>query len=80
MTPLHSLLDTVALTSDLPAAGLRKGDIGVVVEILGPDGFEVEFVSASGRTQALVTVTGGQLRGLGDNDLLTVRSLADAAA
>ena len=77
---MHHLLDTVALTQDLPDAGLRKGDVGAVVDVPGADAYEVEFVAASGRTQALVTVTGSQIRALGDQDLMAVRSLVEAAA
>lgn len=78
---MHKLLDTVALTRDLPAAGLCKGDVGAVVEVLGVVGpYEVEFVAASGRTQALVTVSDAEVRALGDHDLMAVRSLASADA
>lgn len=74
---MHELLDTVALTHDLPAWGLRAGDVGAVVEVLAPDAYEVEFVVASGRTQALVTLGSTDLRALGDQDLMAVRSLAE---
>ena len=50
------LLDTVVLARDLPAYGLRVGDLGAVVETYSPDGLEVEFVTASGKTGALVTL------------------------
>lgn len=77
---MHNVLDTVALTQDLPEVALRRGDVGAVVEVLGPDAYEVEFVAASGRTQALVTVAASQIRALGDRDLIAVRSLAEAEA
>ena len=77
---MHKLLDTVALTHDLPAARLRSGDVGAVVEVLAPDAYEVEFVAASGRTQAVVTLSSADIRALGDSDLLAVRSLAQTAA
>ena len=48
-------LETVVLDRDLPEHGLRRGDLGAVVQVYDPDGIEVEFVTASGRTQALVT-------------------------
>ena len=80
MNSMHNLLDTVALTEDLPNVALRKGDVGAVVDVLGPNAFEVEFVAASGRTQALVTVADTQIRALGDQDLISVRSLAEADA
>jgi hypothetical protein len=77
---MHNQLDTIALTADHLEAGLRKGDVGAVVEVLGQDTYEVEFVAASGRTQALITLTGGQVRALGDRDLISVRSLAETDA
>jgi hypothetical protein len=47
------LLEVVALTADLPAANLRRGQVGTVVEILD-DGkaFEVEFGDRDGHTYA----------------------------
>ena len=77
---MHNQLDTIALTADHLEAGLRKGDVGAVVEVLGQDTYEVEFVAASGRTQALITLTGGEVRALGDRDLISVRSLAETDA
>jgi hypothetical protein len=52
----YKLLDTVVLDRDLPQHGLRAGDLGAVVEVYEPEGLEVEFVTASGKTQALVTL------------------------
>jgi len=77
---MHKLLDTVALTDDHLEAGLRKGDVGAVVEVLGQDAYEVEFVAASGRTQALITLAASDVRALGDSDLISVRSLAETDA
>lgn len=68
-------LDTVALTHDLPKEGLRKGDLGAIVEIHRTGEIEVEFVAASGRTQALLTLSDSDIRLVGDHDLLAVRSL-----
>ncbi|HZR03792.1 MAG TPA: DUF4926 domain-containing protein [Burkholderiales bacterium] len=75
---MYSLLDTVALTHDLREVGLRRGDLGAIVEIHGPDAYEVEFVAASGRTQALVTLHAEDLRPIGDQDVIAVRSLQEA--
>jgi hypothetical protein len=44
-----------------------------------PDGIEVEFVTASGRTQARVALTEGDVRAVGDRDLLSVRTLGRGA-
>ncbi|HEX41186.1 MAG TPA: DUF4926 domain-containing protein, partial [Phycisphaerales bacterium] len=49
-------LDTVVLNKDVPGFGLKKGDLGAVVQVYEPDGLEVEFVTASGRTVAVVTL------------------------
>jgi hypothetical protein len=66
-------LDTVVLDRDLPQHGLRRGDLGAVVEIYEPDGLEVEFVTASGKTEALLTLKIGDVRSVGDGDLIAVR-------
>jgi Domain of unknown function (DUF4926) len=73
-------LDTVVLTRDLPANGLRQGDLGAVVDTHEPDGLDVEFVTASGRTQALVTLHESDVRRVMDEDLVSVRSLRRGAA
>ena len=66
-------LDVVVLTRDLPAHGLRRGDLGAIVERYGPDSVGVEFVAASGRTQALVILCPNDLRSVADDDLVAVR-------
>jgi hypothetical protein len=66
-------LDVVVLNMDLPTHGLKRGDLGAIVEVYSPDAIEVEFVTTSGRTQALVTVTPGDIREVGDDDLVAVR-------
>jgi hypothetical protein len=66
-------LDVVVLNRDLPAQGLRRGDLGAVVDVYSPDALEVEFVTASGRTQALVTLRPSDIREVGDDDLVAVR-------
>jgi hypothetical protein len=38
---------------------------------------EVEFVAASGRTQALLTLSLEDVRQVGDHDLIAVRSLEE---
>ncbi len=72
------LLDTVVLQRSLPEYGIQVGDIGAVVETYEPNGIEVEFVTGSGNTQALVTLKVDDVRPICSNDILSVRSL-DAA-
>jgi hypothetical protein len=77
----YHLLDTVVLDRDLPKHGLRKGDLGAVVEVYNTEAVEVEFVRASGKTQAVVTLAAGDVRPVLDDDLVAVRSVqADTPA
>jgi hypothetical protein len=70
----YRALDTTVLERDLPERGLRRGDLGAVVEVYEPDGLEVEFVTASGRTAALVTLNARDVRPVADDDLVSVRT------
>jgi hypothetical protein len=67
-------LDTIVLDRELAEHDLRPGDLGVVVEVYPPDGLEVEFVTGSGRTKALVTLKESDVRAIADTDLVAVRS------
>jgi hypothetical protein len=67
-------LDTVVLLWDFTDAGLRAGDLGAVVQVYAADALEVEFVTASGRTLALTTLSAMDVREVHDNDLLAVRT------
>ena len=71
-------LDTVVMKVDMPSRGLKRGDVGAVVQVYSADAVEVEFVTASGRTQALVTLATSSIRPVGPKDILAVREL-DAA-
>ena len=80
MTPVFHELDTVVLVRDLPEPGLRSGDLGAVVQVYGDEAVEVEFVTASGRTQALLTVNVADVRSVRDDDLLSVRPTSIAGS
>lgn len=71
--------DTVVLERDLPIHGLRKGDVGAVVHVHSATTVEVEFVRASGQTQALVDLAVADLRLVGDDDLPAVRHVDPSA-
>ena len=73
------LLDSVVLVRDLPDHGLKTGDLGAVVEVYPPDGLEIEFVTASGRTQVVATVRNQDVRKTRDGDLMAVRSVDETA-
>jgi Domain of unknown function (DUF4926) len=56
-----NMLDVVALTEDVPQYGLRRGQVGTVVENLAPEVFEVEFSDNDGRTYASLGLRVDQL-------------------
>jgi len=55
------LLDVVALTEDLPEHGLARGQVGTVVEELGPKAYEVEFCDDDGQTYATLGIEADKL-------------------
>lgn len=55
------LLDVVALVEGVPSRGLRRGQVGTVVEVLDSDVFEVEFSDGQGRTYAMAPLRARQL-------------------
>ena len=61
MNDTPKLLDVVALLEDIPDHGLRRGQVGTVVDELTPDVFEVEFSDDNGRTYALLALRANQL-------------------
>ncbi len=72
-------LDTVVLTRDFPEHALRKGDVGAVVHgYSGREVFEVEFVTAEGKTVAVLTLTEADIRPMGSGEILHARVLASA--
>jgi hypothetical protein len=60
MTEL-ALLSTVALMEDMPEKGLRRGQVGTVVEALAPSVYEVEFSDDNGRTYANLAIAAKHL-------------------
>lgn len=62
MAEALKLHDVVALTEDLLAQGLQRGDVGTVIEVFEsnehhPAGFIVEFVDESGTVYAHADIT-----------------------
>lgn len=71
--------DCVVLTKHLPEENLETGDIGTVVHIHdGGAGYEVEFMTLTGETVAIVTLLAGQVRPLNRRDLAHTRELQAA--
>lgn len=69
-------LDTVALKHDIKEYGLKKGDIGAIVQIYEEgEAYEVEFVAANGKTVALLTLKPSDIRKVTGNEILNSREL-----
>ena len=51
------LLDLIAVLKRPPDIDVEIGDVGTVVELLSPDGLEVEFLDRDGRTRCLATLS-----------------------
>ncbi|HEX8843827.1 MAG TPA: DUF4926 domain-containing protein [Pyrinomonadaceae bacterium] len=56
-----NLLDVVALTENLQSEGLRRGEVGTVVEKWDDDVFEVEFSDDTGKAYAFAAVPAEKL-------------------
>lgn len=71
--------DCVVLTHDIPDEGLQAGNLGTVVHT-HRDGaaYEVEFVTLTGQTVAVATVSNAQRRPVSRRDISHVRELAPA--
>lgn len=54
-TKTPQLFDLVAVTKPLGPEPVEVGDVGTVVELLGSDAAEVEFLAPDGRTLCVVT-------------------------
>ncbi len=66
--------ERVVLKSDVPAFGLKAGDVGTVVHVYNDKkAFEVEFVNLDGRTAAVVTLEAVQVRPVGPREITHAR-------
>ena len=51
------ILDAVAVTKDLPEFGLKRGEVGTVVDAWKDGAFEVEFSDETGEPYAFVALS-----------------------
>jgi hypothetical protein len=72
-------LSSVVLAVDMPERGLQAGDIGTVVMVhQDGKGYTVEFMTLSGDTVAVVTLSAEQVRPIRTNEIAHVRELIAA--
>ena len=77
---MFEMFERVVLAQDLPADGLKAGDVGVIVEehpatAEVPKGYELEIFAATGETLAVVSVPATCIRKATEHDVLSVRHL-----
>lgn len=72
-------LDTVVLTHDIAKYKLKKGDLGTIVHLYdGEKAIEIEFVAASGKTIAVLTLGSQDIRRMANHEILHARGFAAA--
>lgn len=70
-------LDPVVLTERVPGEALEPGDVGWVVMVHAAGaGFEVEFVTLTGETVAVVTVPTSAVRPVAPKEIAHARAVA----
>jgi len=71
------LFDQIVVTKNIPSKGLKEGDIGTVVMIHGDyEGFEIEFFTLMGKTRSVETLSKGDVRSIGPNEVASSRKIA----
>lgn len=74
-------LDLVVLTHDIENHALKAGDVGAVVHCYDDNlGYEVEFVTAEGKTIAVLTLTAADIRPISHAEILHVRKVSPVFA
>ena len=74
-------LDLVVLTHDIKDNDLKVGDVGTVVHCCNDNiGFEVEFVTAEGKTIGVLTLTTADIRPFQNAEILHTRDVTPIAA
>lgn len=72
-------LDQVVLIDDLPEHALVSGDVGTVVHAhRSGAGFEVEFVTLTGDTIAVVSLSADRVRAVDSRDIAHARQVTGA--
>ena len=71
--------DCIVLNEDLPEEGLEAGDIGTVVHVhQNGAGYEVEFMTLTGETITVATLTASQVRAFASREIAHAREVQTA--
>ena len=69
-------LDRIVLNTDLPKHGLIRGDIGTVVLVHNDgEGYEIEFMTLTGETLAVTTLSASQIRSIAPREIANARTI-----
>lgn len=77
------LYQRVVLREDLPEAGLKRGDVAMLIDTAphpagGEDGYVLEVFNALGESISVVTVKQSHVEALQADEVLSVRRFAKA--
>ena len=73
-------LDTVVFEREIKKYGLKRGDIGTVVDTYrDKKAVEAEFLTAEGETVAVLTLKSSDIRPIAKDEILHVREFASFA-
>ena len=71
--------DRVVLLADVPESGLKAGDVGTVVHVYpGGAAYEVELMTLTGETVAVLTLSADQVREVRPGEVAHARPRAAA--
>lgn len=78
---MYSELDLIVLAKDIKEHSLKEGDIGTVVHKYDDKGaVEAEFLTAEGKTVAVLTLKDSEIRPIAKDEILHVRGFSAASA
>jgi len=70
----------VALARDIPQEGLRRGDVGTIVDrfpaVAGEEGYALEIFNTLGQTLKVVVVPASAIRVLSTSEVWSARALS----
>ena len=74
---MYEELDTIVLAKDMKKYHLKRGDIGAVVHVYKDKrAIEAEFLTAEGKTVAVLTLKNDDVRPVRKDEIMHVREFA----
>lgn len=77
---MYEELDVIVLAKDMNKHHLERGDVGTVVHVYKDKrAIEAEFLTAEGKTVAVLTLKTSDVRPVGKDEIMHVREFASFA-